>query len=98
MRSGSVTAVFFVLVFFGIAGSFPAPGQSRTNSTGTGGIHTIQGRIFLPGGSSPDSPVLVELQSTNYGTLSVQSDHNGGFAFRFLAPGNYSIVVNVGEN
>ena len=98
MRSERVTAVFFVLVFFGVAASFSAYSQSRINSTGTGGIHTIQGRIFLPGGSSLDSPVVVELQSSNFGTLSVQSDHSGGFAFRFLAPGNYSLVINVGEN
>lgn len=98
MRSERVTAVFFVLVFFGIAVSFSAHGQSRTNSTGTGGIHTIQGRIFLPAGSSLDSPVVVELQSSNFGSLSVQSDHNGGFAFRALAPGNYSLVIDIGEN
>ena len=98
MRSGRVTAVFFVLVFFGIAASFSALGQSRNNSTGTGGIHTIQGRIFLPGGHSIDSPVFVELHSSNFGTLSVQSDHSGGFAFRFLAPGNYSLVIDIGEN
>ena len=98
MRSERLTTVFFVLVFFGMAPSFSAHSQSRTNSTGTGGIHTIQGRIFLPGGSSLDSPVFVELQSSNFGTLSVQSDHNGGFAFRSLAPGNYSLIIDIGEN
>lgn len=72
--------------------------QSRVNDMGTGGIHTIQGRIYMPNGKSADSSILVKLESTNFGTMSVNADYNGGFAFRSLAPGNYSVVIDAGPN
>src|SRR6266404_3931737 len=67
------------------------------NGSGTGGIHVIQGRIFLPSGRSLDSAVSVRLESTNFSTLSVYTDQNGAFVFRLLAPGNYTVVVDAGK-
>lgn len=77
-----------------VIGSSTVFAQSRVNSSGTGGIHTIQGRVYLPNGRTLDSSIQVELQSNNFSTISVYTDVNGGFAFRALAPGNYSVVVN----
>jgi Tfp pilus assembly protein PilF len=71
--------------------------QSRVNSIGNGGMHAIQGRIYFPNGKAPESSITVRLESTNYGTTSVETDQNGGFAFRALTPGNYTIVVNAGD-
>lgn len=71
--------------------------QSRTNSTGTGGIHQIRGRIYLPDGRSPELPMKVELQSYDAGTLSVETDRSGAYSFQSLAPGNYRVVVNAGD-
>jgi Flp pilus assembly protein TadD len=72
--------------------------QSRVNTQGTGGIHTIQGRIYLPNGRSPEMPMTVKLQSSNFSTISVETDASGSFGFRFLAPGTYAVVVEAGEN
>src|SRR5688572_16327236 len=94
MRSLKFIAIGVILALS--AGS-PILGQSRTNSSGTGGLHVIQGRIYLPSGKSLDSPVKVELQSNTFPSLSVQTDQNGSFRFNGLHPGNYSIVVNAGE-
>ncbi len=94
MRSQKLFALSVVLAMVAVSSVF---GQSRTNSSGTGGLHVIQGRVYLPNGKGPDSPVKVELQSSNWPTLSVQSDQSGGFSFRGLAPGNYQVVVNAGE-
>ena len=65
---------------------------------GTGGRHSIQGRIFLPSGQSPETSITVRLESTSYGTITVITDRSGGFIFGSLAPGNYTIVVDPGEN
>ena len=76
----------------------PINAQTRTNISGTGGMHTIQGRIFLPNGKSPDRQITVELQSSNFPSLTVMTDMNGSFAFKNLSPGNYSVVVDLGDS
>jgi Flp pilus assembly protein TadD len=87
------------LSFFLVACAFQIGlSQSRVNDMGTGGIHTIQGRIYLPNGKSADSSIQVKLESTNIGSIMVHADINGGFAFRSLAPGNYSVVIDAGPN
>lgn len=89
----STTLTGIVLLVCCLAGH----GQSRVNSSGTGGIHTIQGRIYLPSGRMIDSSIKVELQSSRDASIEVYTDVNGGFAFRALSPGNYIIVVHAGE-
>jgi Flp pilus assembly protein TadD len=99
MRSASSCAAVlfisaFLVAFAGIKGS----AQSRTNVSGTGGIHEIRGKIYLPSGKTLDSAVEVELQSiSNFSNLKVNTDREGSFAFRNLAPGNYSVIVRAGE-
>ena len=75
-----------------------ADGQTRKNSSGTGGIHTISGRIFSPNGRSIDNQIKVKLESNSYTELSLITDQNGGFTFTALAPGSYSVVVDAGDN
>jgi len=72
--------------------------QTRVNSSGTGGINAIQGRVFGPSGMTVDIQILVRLESTNFPTLSLNTDASGSYAFQNLAPGNYSVVVDAGEN
>lgn len=68
-----------------------------TDILGTGGRHTIQGRIYLPSGRQVDSGIKVRLESAAAGTLSVLTDANGAFVFRSLIPGSYTIVVEAGD-
>jgi Tfp pilus assembly protein PilF len=68
------------------------------DSTGTGGTHTIRGRIYFPSGRRTDVRVKVKLQSLNSGELTVFSDSNGAFAFRGLEPGTYTVVVEAGDD
>jgi Flp pilus assembly protein TadD len=97
MRSAISSALAFLLAFFGILATSSISGQTRTNSTGTGGMHEVRGRIYLPSGKSPDVQMEVELQSTNYSTLKLYTDGSSSYSFQNLAPGNYSVVVNAGE-
>ena len=98
MRSGIFFIAMFSAAFFGMLADASVYGQSRTNISGTGGIHEIRGRVYLPSGKSVDSPIRVELHSVNFGTLSVDCDRSGSYSFKGLAPGNYSVVLNGGDN
>jgi len=86
---------FAGVLFFAFA--VVASAQSRTNSTGTGGIHQIKGRVYAPDGSTFDTSIEVKLESTSYGTLKVSTDDAGSYAFTNLGPGNYTVVVNAGD-
>lgn len=71
---------------------------SGKSSTGTGGIHIIQGYIFFPSGRRAEGTIVVKLQSYNSGELQVVPDSSGSFSFTSLAPGNYTVIVNAGND
>ena len=76
----------------------PAAAQTGVEDTGTGGNHTIQGRIVFPSGRRADVRLKVRLQSSQSGELSVFTDNNGSFAFRSLGAGTYTVVIEGGED
>ena len=67
------------------------------DSTGTGGRHAISGRLIFPSGQRADLRLKIKLESPGVGDLTVLSDVNGNFSFQSLRPGNYSVVVDGGE-
>lgn len=71
---------------------------SGKSSTGTGGIHIIQGYVFFPSGRRAEGTIIVKLQTYNSGELQVIPDSSGEFTFSSLAPGNYTVVVNAGDD
>lgn len=73
-----------------------AQGNGRA-STGTGGIHSIRGYIFFPSGRRAEGTIIVKLQSYNSGEITVIPDSSGTFQFASLAPGNYTVVVQAGD-
>jgi len=74
-----------------------AQGGGRS-STGTGGIHTIQGYIFFPSGRKAEgTTIIVKLQSLQYPELQAIPDSGGTFTFSNLAPGSYTVIVNAGD-
>src|SRR5215217_3575039 len=94
-----VSANRFSLIILGMV-LFPlavnAQGSGRA-STGTGGVHVIQGYVFFPSGRRAEGTMVVKLQSYQSGELLVIPDSSGGFNFSNLAPGNYTVVINAGE-
>jgi Tfp pilus assembly protein PilF len=78
--------------------SVRAQSGGGVDQTGTGGRHTIQGRIYFPSGRRSDARVKVKLENFNSGELLVLSDPNGSFVFRGLEPGSYTVVVDAGED
>lgn len=74
-----------------------AQGSGR-ESTGTGGTHIIQGKVFFPSGRRAEGVIQIKLQSYTAGEVSTMADSSGSFTFTSLAPGNYTVVVNAGED
>jgi Tfp pilus assembly protein PilF len=66
-------------------------------STGTGGQHIIQGYVFFPSGRRAEGTIIVRLQPANGGEITVIPDSGGAFTFNSLMPGNYTLVVNAGD-
>lgn len=97
-RACFLLAAYFCLALF-LPGADRVRAQSGggTDATGTGGRHTIQGRIYFPSGQRSSVRVKVKLESYNSGELSVLSDPNGSFKFTGLNPGSYSVVVEAGD-
>jgi tetratricopeptide (TPR) repeat protein len=95
------TSYFKSLLCLIVLGLFSCPavyGQSGggVDGTGTGGRHTIQGRIYFPSGRRSDARLKITLENFNSGALSVLSDPNGSFVFRGLESGSYTVVVDAG--
>ena len=89
------------LLVVGVAIVFATNGdlfaQTKTNISGTGGIHEIRGRIYAPDGTILNSPVQITLESTAYPSLSLLTDSSASYSFKNLAPGSYTVVINAGE-
>ena len=72
--------------------------QGGVDMTGTGGRHSIVGRIYFPSGARADLRLKVRLESTRYSELSVLADSNGSFGFKSLLPGSYTVVIDGGDS
>lgn len=78
------------VVAFGQAGG-------GVDTTGTGGNHTISGRLVFPSGQRADTRLKIRLESSGNGELNVFADANGTFTFRGLRAGSYTVVVEGGD-
>jgi Flp pilus assembly protein TadD len=74
-----------------------AHAQSGTDQTGTGGRHSISGRLVFPSGQRADMQLKIRLESPGSGDLTLLSDLNGSFSFQGLKAGNYIVIVEGGE-
>ena len=98
LRVRSVDRLLFIVLSLLIFAPVANAQGSGKSSTGTGGIHVIQGYIFFPSGRKADGNIVVKLQSYNSGELQVIADSSGAFTFSGLAPGNYTVVINAGND
>lgn len=93
--TSSVLLVTLLISFAAVS----AAAQGGIDSTGTGGRHRIQGRIYFPSGRRSDAiQMKVSLESTSSDRLSVVADSNGSFVFDGLAAGSYVIDVDAGQD
>lgn len=73
-----------------------AQGNGRA-ATGTGGSHMIQGKIFFPSGRRAEGTIQVKLQSLTSPEITALADSSGTFVFTGLSPGNYTVVIDAGN-
>jgi Tfp pilus assembly protein PilF len=91
--------VLSAVILLSLACQQPSRAQGGIETTGTGGSHKIQGRIYFPSGRRSDAAsVKVTLESTSSERLTVIADLNGSFTFQSLAPGSYYLTVDAGED
>lgn len=74
------------------------PQGSGRETTGTGGNHIIQGKIFFPSGRRAEGVIQIKLQSYTSAEITTLADSSGSFSFSSLAPGNYTVVVDAGAD
>jgi len=67
------------------------------DSTGTGGRHSITGRLVFPSGQRADLQLKIRLECPGQGDMTVLSDRNGNFSFQSLLAGNYTVTVEGGD-
>ena len=73
-------------------------GSSRGLPSTSGGVHTIQGKIFDPSGRPVDSRLRLRLESPTSSTLYTSTDSDGTFMFNGLQSGDYSLTIEGGDN
>lgn len=69
----------------------------RTGTGGTGGVHSLQGRIYFPS-DRPATALKVRLENTLSTTLTAFSNTEGVFYFNGLDAGQYTIIIETGDD
>jgi tetratricopeptide (TPR) repeat protein len=93
----AVSSVFITLLIGAFLTASAQVFGDRSRTGGTGGAHTILGRIYFPS-NRPIEPFKVRLESPNSANLVTFSNNEGVFTFNSLEPGNYSIVIETNDN
>jgi len=96
-RRSAYFSYFVAFIFLFGAGTMSNGQVGGIETTGTGGRHSIKGRVVFPSGQRADVRLPVRLESTSGGDISVLSDMNGSFSFQSLRPGSYTVVVDGGD-
>jgi tetratricopeptide (TPR) repeat protein len=95
-RRTAVTILFLASVLLSGASVIRAQGSGR-ESTGNGGHHIINGKIFFPSGRRAEGTIQVKLKSYTSPDVTVLADSSGSFTFTNIAPDNYTVEVNAGK-
>jgi Tfp pilus assembly protein PilF len=92
-----VLSILLIVSIVGLCSASALAQGSGRDSTGTGGNHTITGKIFFSSGRKAEGAIQVKLQSYNTPDISVIADSSGSFVFSNISPGTYTVEVNAGR-
>lgn len=90
-------AALLALGLCAVAARAQADDGIESGDPGTGGHHTIQGRLYLPSGRKLDRRLRVRLSGIRVGDSSTLADDSGNFTFPRLASGSYTVTVEGGS-
>ena len=71
-------------------------GSTRGLPDSAGGVHSIQGRVYLPSGRRAGLGVVVKLDGNVNGTRTASTDADGGFTFNGLPAAEYQLSIDGG--
>jgi Tfp pilus assembly protein PilF len=71
-------------------------GTTRGLPETSSGIHSIQGKIYLPSGQRAGAGITVRLEGNVIGSRRASTDLDGTFIFHSLPAADYSVVVDGG--
>ncbi len=100
-RSSLTSGVVF-LVLIGLASAATSVaaqgvGSSRGLAGSSTGIHSVHGRVYDSNGKPVTSRLRVRLETPGTPSLSTVIDEDGNFIFGSLDPGEYTLVIDGGN-
>jgi len=87
-----------VLVFAAVTYAQGGVGSTRGLPDSAAGLHTIQGRVYLPSGRRAGAGITVSLEGNVNGIRRAATDGDGSFLFRSLPAAEYTVVVDGGPD
>jgi len=87
-----------ILAIFVIASAQGSVGSTRGLPDAAGGVHSIEGHVYMPSGRRAGPGIVVKLDGNVNGTKSAATDGDGAFLFRSLPAAEYYIVVDGGTD
>lgn len=87
-----------LLFIFGCASAKAQGGVGSTRGLpeSAGGVHRVQGTVYLPNGRRAPEGIPVKLDGNVNGTRRASTDPDGGFSFNSLPAAEYSLIVDAG--
>ncbi len=95
-RFPGIFCCFAILLIAAASLNAQGVGSSRGLASTTGGIHTIQGKVYDQHGKPLDQSLRIRLESPNSGSLLASTDRDGVFTFTSIENGNYKLTVEGG--
>src|SRR6266566_8519249 len=99
VRRNYLMCLLVPLIVFSAVGSAIAQGgvgSTRGLPDSAGGIHSIQGRVYLPNGRRAGEGISVRLEGNVMGSRRAATDPDGSFMFNGLPAAEYSVIVDGG--
>lgn len=96
--SGALFAALVVLLMPVDVGAQGGGVGSTRGLPESGGIHRIQGKVYLPNGQRAGAGITVKLDGNVMGTRRSATDPDGTFVFNGLPAAQYSVLIDGGAD
>jgi Tfp pilus assembly protein PilF len=100
IKRHSFSALLGILMLLAPASIYSQGGVGTTRGLPetSSGIHSIQGKIYLPSGQRAGAGITVRLEGNVIGSRRASTDLDGTFIFHSLPAADYSVVIDGGAD